>query len=159
MIEAFQLLARTEGIIPALECAHALAWIVREAPQLQGQTVLMNLSGRGDKDVAQMMDILGADERGRSFGVMETEFRAKRAAGRKLLVPYITGGLPGWQDAVRAAAAAGADAIEIGIPFSDPVMDGPVIQQASQHGARSGRDAGVDPRRGARRSTSASRWP
>ncbi len=63
---------------------------------------------------------------------METEFRAKRAAGRKLLVPYITGGLAGWQDAVRAAAAAGADAIEIGIPFSDPVMDGPVIQQASQ---------------------------
>lgn len=63
---------------------------------------------------------------------METQFRAKRAAGRKLLVPYLTGGLRGWQDAVRAAAAAGADAIEIGIPFSDPVMDGPVIQQASQ---------------------------
>lgn len=66
------------------------------------------------------------------YGRMETEFRAKRAAGRKLLVPYITGGLRGWQQAVRAAAAAGADAIEIGIPFSDPVMDGPVIQQASQ---------------------------
>jgi len=66
------------------------------------------------------------------LGQMETEFRAKRAAGRKLLVPYITGGLRGWQDSVRAAAAAGADAIEIGIPFSDPVMDGPVIQQASQ---------------------------
>jgi tryptophan synthase alpha chain len=65
-------------------------------------------------------------------GVLETEFRAKRATGRKLLVPYITGGLPGWQDAVRAAAAGGADAIEIGIPFSDPVMDGPVIQQSSQ---------------------------
>lgn len=66
------------------------------------------------------------------YGRMESEFRAKRAAGRKLLVPYITGGLEGWQQAVRAAAAAGADAIEIGIPFSDPVMDGPVIQQASQ---------------------------
>jgi len=48
-----------EGIIPALECAHALAWIVREAPTMQGATVLMNLSGRGDKDVAQMMDVLG----------------------------------------------------------------------------------------------------
>jgi tryptophan synthase beta chain len=36
-----------------------LAWIVREAPALAGQTVLVNLSGRGDKDVAQMMDILG----------------------------------------------------------------------------------------------------
>lgn len=71
-------------------------------------------------------------------GKMEAEFRAKRAAGQKLLVPYITGGLAGWQDAVRAAAAAGADAIEIGIPFSDPVMDGPVIQQASQQALQAG---------------------
>ena len=44
----------------------------------------------------------------------------------------MTGGFAGWDDAVRAAAANGADAIEIGIPFSDPVMDGPVIQEASQ---------------------------
>ena len=58
VIGGFSLLARTEGIIPALECAHALAWIAREAPNMAGQTVLMNLSGRGDKDVAQMMDIL-----------------------------------------------------------------------------------------------------
>jgi tryptophan synthase beta chain len=61
VVDAFQLLARTEGIIPALECAHALAWIVRAAPEMQGQTVLMNLSGRGDKDVAQMMDVLGRE--------------------------------------------------------------------------------------------------
>jgi len=59
VIEAFQLMAKAEGIIPALECAHAMAWIVRAAPEMQGQTVLMNLSGRGDKDVAQMMDVLG----------------------------------------------------------------------------------------------------
>ena len=59
VIEAFTLLARAEGIIPALESAHALAWICREAASLQGKNVLMNLSGRGDKDVAQMMDILG----------------------------------------------------------------------------------------------------
>ena len=58
VIDAFQLLSRSEGIIPALEPAHALAWIVRAAPSMQGQTVLMNLSGRGDKDVAQMMDVL-----------------------------------------------------------------------------------------------------
>jgi tryptophan synthase alpha chain len=66
------------------------------------------------------------------MGRIETEFREKRASGRKLLVPYITGGYPSWQDAIRAAAANGADAVEIGVPFSDPVMDGPVIQQASQ---------------------------
>ena len=59
VIEGFQLLAKTEGIIPALECAHVVAWIARESPKMQGKTVLMNLSGRGDKDVAQMMDILG----------------------------------------------------------------------------------------------------
>ena len=59
VIEAFQMMAKTEGIIPALECAHALAWITREAPKMQGKTVLMNLSGRGDKDVGQMMEILG----------------------------------------------------------------------------------------------------
>ncbi|MEC9473166.1 MAG: tryptophan synthase subunit beta, partial [Actinomycetota bacterium] len=51
VIEAFQLLSKTEGIIPALESAHALAWVVREAEALQGQVVLLNLSGRGDKDV------------------------------------------------------------------------------------------------------------
>lgn len=58
VIDAFQLLSRTEGIIPALEPAHALAWVSRDRAALQGKTVLLNLSGRGDKDVAQMMDIL-----------------------------------------------------------------------------------------------------
>ena len=66
------------------------------------------------------------------LGPLEASLRAKRDAGRKLLVPYVTGGLTGWEDAIRAAAACGADAIEIGLPFSDPAMDGPVIQQASQ---------------------------
>ena len=64
VIEAFQLLSKTEGIIPALESAHALAWVVREAESLQGQVVLLNLSGRGDKDVDQMMEVLGMDEVG-----------------------------------------------------------------------------------------------
>jgi tryptophan synthase beta chain len=59
VIDAFQLLSRTEGIIPALEPAHALAWIGRDRKALTGKCVLLNLSGRGDKDVAQMMDILG----------------------------------------------------------------------------------------------------
>jgi tryptophan synthase beta chain len=50
-LAAFQLLARREGIIPALESSHAVAWVVREAASLKGQTVLVNLSGRGDKDM------------------------------------------------------------------------------------------------------------
>ena len=66
-------------------------------------------------------------------GPLESALRARRDAGRKLLVPYVTGGLDDdWTRVVEAVAAAGADAVEIGIPFSDPVMDGPVIQQASQ---------------------------
>jgi tryptophan synthase alpha chain len=64
---------------------------------------------------------------------LESHLRARRAEGRSLLVPYVTGGLgAGWLDVVRAVADAGADAIEIGIPFSDPVMDGRTIQAASQ---------------------------
>ena len=65
-------------------------------------------------------------------GALESALRSRIDGGGKCLVPYITGGYPGWVDCVRACAANGADAIEIGIPFSDPVMDGPVIQQSSQ---------------------------
>jgi len=61
VLDAFRLLSRTEGIIPALEPAHALAWLAREAPNLQGQTVLVNLSGRGDKDVDQVMHLIGSE--------------------------------------------------------------------------------------------------
>src|SRR4051812_15229892 len=64
---------------------------------------------------------------------LENHLRSRRDAGRKLLVPYVTGGLGRqWLDVLRAMAANGADAIEIGIPFSDPAMDGPTIQEASQ---------------------------
>ncbi|HWW44326.1 MAG TPA: tryptophan synthase subunit beta [Acidimicrobiia bacterium] len=60
VLDAFGVLARTEGIIPALEPAHAIAWVAREAGREipSGSTVLVNLSGRGDKDVDQVMQIL-----------------------------------------------------------------------------------------------------
>ena len=61
VVAAFELLSRTEGIIPALEPAHALAWVSRAREELAGQTVLLNLSGRGDKDVDQMMGRLVVD--------------------------------------------------------------------------------------------------
>lgn len=70
---------------------------------------------------------------------LEAHLRAQRDTGRKLLVPYVTGGLgDDWLDVVRACAAAGADAVEVGIPFSDPVMDGPTIQAASEEALRQG---------------------
>ena len=76
----------------------------------------------------------GPAEQRANHGVgLETRLRERRAAGCKLLVPYVTGGLgSGWLDVVRAIADAGADAIEVGIPFSDPVMDGLTIQEASR---------------------------
>jgi tryptophan synthase alpha chain len=64
---------------------------------------------------------------------LESHLRARRAEGRKLLVPYVTGGLGReWREVVRAVVDAGADAVEVGIPFSDPIMDGRTIQEASQ---------------------------
>lgn len=69
---------------------------------------------------------------------LEPRFAELCKSGRKLLVPYITGHVPGWTQAVRTVAMNGADAVEIGIPFSDPVMDGPVIQRASAMALGSG---------------------
>jgi len=65
-------------------------------------------------------------------GTLEKTLRAARDGGRRLLVPYVTGGLTAdWTDVLRAVADAGADAIEVGLPFSDPAMDGPTVQEAS----------------------------
>jgi tryptophan synthase alpha chain len=83
--------------------------------------------------------VAGVEPAGAEPGVLETALRSARADGRKLLVPYLTGGLgTDWVETVRAVAEAGADAIEIGIPFSDPVMDGPVIQEASEKALQAG---------------------
>lgn len=59
-LEAFQLLSRTEGIIPALESAHALAYVMKVAPRSRkDELIVINLSGRGDKDVTVVAEILG----------------------------------------------------------------------------------------------------
>ena len=83
----------------------------------------------------------GPGAHGLAPGTLETALRANRDAGRKSLVTYLTGGLGDWTAMLRAAAYSGADAIEIGIPFSDPVMDGPVIQEANELAL----DAGATP--------------
>jgi tryptophan synthase alpha chain len=74
---------------------------------------------------------------------LEETLRARRDAGGRLFIPYVTGGYPGVDASLlRAIQEAGADAVEVGIPFSDPVMDGGVIQEASrlalEAGARPG---------------------
>ncbi|WP_304334811.1 tryptophan synthase subunit beta [Conchiformibius steedae] len=61
-LEAFDLLCRYEGIIPALESSHALAWAVEHAPKMdKNQVVLVNLSGRGDKDINTVAKLKGID--------------------------------------------------------------------------------------------------
>jgi tryptophan synthase beta chain len=62
VLEALQVLARTEGIMPALEPAHAMAWVMRAAASGElapGSTVLVTMSGRGDKDAEQVMGLIG----------------------------------------------------------------------------------------------------
>ena len=67
------------------------------------------------------------------MGELEAALRRRRERGGRAFVPYVTGGFPGVDaDLLRALESAGADAIEVGIPFSDPVMDGGVIQEASR---------------------------
>ncbi len=73
------------------------------------------------------------------MGRLEEALRARRDAGGRAFVPYVTGGYPGVDAGLlRRLEAAGADAIEVGIPFSDPVMDGGVIQEASAEALRRG---------------------
>ena len=77
-------------------------------------------------------------------GPVEAALREGRARGRKLLVTYVTGGFgSGWVDALWAMVDNGADLVEIGIPFSDPVMDGPTIQEASVRALAAGATPGA----------------
>jgi tryptophan synthase alpha chain len=70
-------------------------------------------------------------------GFLESHLRARRDAGHKLLVPYVTAGARAdWTEVVQAVVAAGADAVELGIPFSDPMIDGPTVQEASVEALR-----------------------
>ena len=70
---------------------------------------------------------------------LERRLRAIRDDGRKSLVPYLmAGATPDWTEHVEAAIHAGADAVEIGLPFSDPMMDGVVIQEAGLRSLRAG---------------------
>jgi tryptophan synthase beta chain len=61
-LNAFQLCTKTEGIIPALEPSHALAYVIRTAPKLpKDHITIMNLCGRGDKDIFTVAEALGVE--------------------------------------------------------------------------------------------------
>jgi tryptophan synthase alpha chain len=70
---------------------------------------------------------------------LSTHLQSRKEAGHKLLVPYVMAdSRPDWLDVLQALANNGADAIEVGIAFSDPVMDGPVIQDAGLRALEAG---------------------
>ena len=72
---------------------------------------------------------------------LTSTFDALRAGGKKGLVTYVTAGdpdLPRSAAVIRAIARAGADVIEVGVPFSDPLADGPVIQRATERALKAG---------------------
>ncbi|HZI84563.1 MAG TPA: tryptophan synthase subunit alpha [Casimicrobiaceae bacterium] len=77
----------------------------------------------------------------RAANRIDATFASLRAAGRTALIPYVTAGDPSPAETVpivNALVAAGADAIELGVPFSDPMADGPVIQRASERALAQG---------------------
>ena len=137
-MDAFALLCRTEGIIPAIESAHALAGARPAGARSWAATptILVNLSGRGDKDVHTAGALVrGARRMSVSAVSVAVAFEKARAEGRAALVGYLPAGFPtveGGIAAVRAMVESGVDLIEVGFPYSDPVMDGPVIQRASE---------------------------
>src|SRR5436190_11343884 len=72
---------------------------------------------------------------------IEKKFQELKAAKRKAFIPYITAGDPNLKttlDLILALDKAGADVIEVGVPFSDPIADGPVIQRATERALTSG---------------------
>ena len=146
-MDAFSLLCRTEGIIPAIESSHALAGVLKIAARKiaagadaggnhhHREPLGPRRQGRGNR--RRMVQT----HRHRSEGCQVSHvsksaaaIAAARAEGRPALICYLPAGFPDVQatiDAAVAMAENGADIIEVGIPYSDPVMDGSVIQAAT----------------------------
>ena len=176
-IHAFDALCRCEGIIPALESSHALAEAIRIAPTLPREAVLVvNLSGRGDKDMDNVTQWKAAHPDYRYEGphspdggtpqgpgsqpvTVETKspssvhrsptggarlqaaFTHAKAEGRAARILYMPCGFPSMaetESAMEALIAGGADVLELGVPFSDPIADGPAIQAAGQQALAGG---------------------
>ena len=127
-VDAFEYLSRTEGIIPAIESAHAVAYAKKLAPtdEKGPDHSYYHFRHAETRTVRQ----LHATE-GRIF---MSKIIQKHLQSGKAFIPFITCGDPSLEvteQLVYAMEEAGADLIELGIPFSDPTAEGPVIQEAN----------------------------
>ena len=138
-LAAFETLARTEGIIPALESSHAIAYVMKVAKGLGRDVVLLvNLSGRGDKDVQSVEQ----RKKVRRMSRIDAAFRELRGAwDEPAWSPTSRRGDPDLErsrEILVRLDRAGADVLEVGVPFSDPLADGPVIQRATERAIAGG---------------------
>ena len=152
-LNAFQLLSKLEGIIPALEPAHAIAKVLELAPKKpKDHLMVVNLSGRGDKDldsVARHLESKSAMTAPASIGASPRS--SKKAAPRSSPSPWraIRMTRPRSRSS-RRCRKRGADVIELGMPFTDPMADGPAIQAAGLRALKAGQDMKKTLRLGAR---------
>ena len=143
-LQAFAWLARSEGLLPALESAHAIA-AVRDVAAEIGRDGILDRQPVGPRRQGRAP--------GRRPGRRRRRRRAREpAAGRRRsrdcgaaaapgLVTYVTAGDPGYarsREILLALDRAGADVIELGVPFSEPLADGPVIQRATERALAGG---------------------
>ncbi len=106
---AFQRLAREEGILPALESSHAVAHACRLAPTMErDQILLVNLSGRGDKDVISVQKALDARAGKTLMSRIQHAFERLRRERRGGIVTYVTAGDPDAETLVANPRGAGA---------------------------------------------------
>ena len=139
-LAAFQLLSRLEGIIPALEPAHAIAKVMELAPKRpRDHLMVVNLSGRGDKDVPQVGGYPEGQEEVTTR--IDARFAELKKQGRSAFITFLMAGDPDPAtslEIIKALPKAGADVIEIGMPFTDPMADGPAIQAAGLRALKAG---------------------
>ena len=127
-LEGFQALARNEGILPALEPSHVIGWLLtRAAPEgVEGARLPLRSGRQGPRHRSAALGSGGCLISRRRCALVATP-----ADGRSS--PTSREGSPAWtRRCCERLQDAGADAVEVGIPFSDPVMDGGVIQEASR---------------------------
>ncbi len=137
-LEAFQLCTRTEGIIPALEPAHALAHVMKIAPEMDAD--------KNHPDESLRPRRQGHLHRRRSIGSdavsrIAARFAALKKEGRGALIPFLEAWDPDPATSMailRGMPGAGADLIEIGCPFTDPMADGPTVQLAGKRALAAG---------------------